>query len=69
MIISAFTSGSSEGLTAFLQNVTEVVGSVSQMVGTWVSVIVQQPLILMAVLLPLTFIGIRALRLLLGQSA
>lgn len=68
MIIFA-TGTTSPGLSDFLSNVTAVVQSVASMVGQWVSVIVEQPLILMAVLLPLTFIGIRALRLLLGQSA
>lgn len=62
-------ASSSPGLSEFLADVTSVVTSVASMVGQWVSVIVGQPLILMAVLLPLTFIGIRALRLLLGQSA
>lgn len=57
------------GLSDFLADVTTVVTSVASMVGQWVSTIVGQPLILMAVLLPLTFIGIRALRLLMGQSA
>lgn len=62
-------ASASPGLSDFLADVTTVVTSVASMVGQWVSTIVGQPLILMAVLLPLTFIGIRALRLLMGQSA
>lgn len=65
-IIAAFLDA--PALTDFLSNVTQIVTSVSQMVGTWVSVAVGQPLILMAMLMPLVFIGIRALRLLLGQN-
>lgn len=63
------TGGTTPGLSDFLANVTTIVQSVASMVGDWVNVIIGQPLILMAVLLPLVFIGIRALRLLMGQSA
>lgn len=61
-------SGTTPGLSDFLSDVSDIVSSVSQMVGTWISVAVSQPLILMAMLLPLVFIGIRAIRLLMGQS-
>lgn len=59
---------STPGLSDFLSDLTSIVQSISSMVGTWISVAISQPLILMAMLFPLVFVGIRALRLLLGQN-